>query len=105
MVINLTSSLSDAYLEAVHHKAKTDKEGSEEDRSTKMEAFLKPLNNPVLWSALHHAQDAPFVHDHVPAFGFNQPSVRRAAWLFLAPIVRDSQGMCAIDHISFTIVM
>ncbi len=60
----------------------------------KLEEFVRPLENPLLWSTLYHAQHAPFVHEDVQALGYGQPAVRRAAWSFLTFIVSNATSKC-----------
>ncbi|TFK41660.1 hypothetical protein BDQ12DRAFT_678315 [Crucibulum laeve] len=42
------------------------------------EDTLSFLSNPVLWTALHHAESCPWVE--IENFGFSQPIVRKSAW-------------------------
>ena len=56
-------------------------------------AFLKPLDNVALWSALYHAQHAPFLEDDFDAFGWNQPGVRRACWNSVQALLRIHKGL------------
>ena len=64
----------------------------------KWEEFIRPLDDPALWTALHHSQTAPFVQDEMESFGFNQPGVRRSAWAFLLAVIQNgrstSGGLC-----------
>lgn len=57
-----------------------------------VEEFIAPLDNPVLWSALYHGQSAPFVHDEIEAFGYNQPGVRKAGWSFVQALLQTCKG-------------
>ena len=54
--------------------------------------FIAPFENQELWSALYHAQFAPFLHDDVEALGYNQPVVRRTAWSFVQSLLRSCKG-------------
>ncbi|KAI0341369.1 hypothetical protein BDW22DRAFT_1358876 [Trametopsis cervina] len=59
---------------------------------TKLDEFIKPLDNLALWSALYHGQDAPFAPEAAQAFGFAQPGVNRAAWAFLLAVIQKCGG-------------
>ncbi|KAI0084737.1 hypothetical protein BDY19DRAFT_969852 [Irpex rosettiformis] len=78
----------DAYLRLLHSPLSDDTE------KTKLTSFVKPLENPLLWSSLYHAQNAPFIlsdgDEKVQAIGWDQPAVRRAAWSFLYSIISNS---------------
>ena len=62
------------------------------DTQTKVEEFIAPLDNIALWSSLYHGQSAPFIGDELEAFGYNQPAVRRAGWVFLQGLLRSCRG-------------
>lgn len=70
------------------------------DEST-VEAFLKPLDNAALWSALYSGQHAPFVDDDdFESFGWNQPGVRRACWGTLQALLKLHKGSSHCRSIS-----
>ncbi|TFK49320.1 hypothetical protein OE88DRAFT_1713557 [Heliocybe sulcata] len=43
------------------------------------------LSSRVLWTCLHEGLSAPWISD-LPSFGYNQPGVRRSAWLLLQSV-------------------
>lgn len=72
---------SDAYVKLV-----------DRNEEAKLADFIRPLGHPALWTALCHAQRAPFAPDDVESFGFNQPGVRRSAWAFLLAVVQNCRS-------------
>jgi E3 ubiquitin-protein ligase listerin len=57
-----------------------------------VEAFLKPLDNMALWSALYPAQHPSFVDNDFEAFGWGQPGVRRACWGTVQTLLKIYRG-------------
>ncbi|KDQ60057.1 hypothetical protein JAAARDRAFT_32435 [Jaapia argillacea MUCL 33604] len=45
------------------------------------------LSNPATWSSLYHAHTPPFVE--LEGFGYDQPAVRRVAWLLLQGLLKN----------------
>ena len=80
---------SDGIPFAQYHTAAQSQMSADEAAVT---AFLKPLDNIALWSALYHGQHAPFLDDDFEAFGWNQPGVRRACWTAIQALLRVHKG-------------
>jgi len=54
--------------------------------------FLVPLlSNVSTWSSLHHFASSPFAGGE--SFGFQQPSVRKSAWLLLQTMLKGHKGL------------
>ncbi|KAH8102265.1 hypothetical protein BXZ70DRAFT_63905 [Cristinia sonorae] len=57
-----------------------------------IEDFLTPIDNAALWTTLHHAKAAPFVPAEIQSFGWNQPGVRKSAWVLLQTLLVTCKG-------------
>lgn len=54
--------------------------------------IVNSLDNVALWSSLFHGQHAPFLHDEMDSFGWDQPGVRKACWNLLQIILKNHSG-------------
>ena len=50
--------------------------------------------NPALWTSLHHAETSPLAD--LENFGWNQPVVRKAAWITLQTLLRHWKGALSV---------
>lgn len=54
--------------------------------------IVNSLDNVALWSSLFYGQHAPFLHDEMDSFGWNQPGVRKACWNLLQILLKNHSG-------------